>query len=165
MPGFWIFLSWDIKKSSVSWKLEKLILRKYKKLFQSRFKKKYKKRFREKCRVHFQKKNKFWSYKRFQKYEEFFGAKYFYFFKLGLKSACSVICNCNVANLDVVALCLSERLNNNLYYTLEEYFFSGRIYIFFSALFVSQDKNSSNTSTREKKTNSLIVRFFIFMKV
>ena len=135
MPGFWIFLSWDIKKSSVSWKLEKLILRKYKKLFQSRFKIKYKKRFKEKCRVHFQKQNKFFNLAvrtfHFLKYEEFFGGKYFYFFKLGLKSACYVICNCNVANLDVMALYLSERLNNNLYYTLEEYFFSGRIYIFF----------------------------------
>ena len=53
----------------------------------------------------------------------FFGENIFIFSSLGLKV--------HVANLDVMALYLSERLNNKLYYTLEEYFFSGRIYIFF----------------------------------
>ena len=33
---------------------------------------------------------------------------------------CYVICNCNFANIDVVALYLSKRLNNNLYFTLEK---------------------------------------------
>ena len=75
------------------------------------------------------------------------------------------ICNCNVANIDVVALYLSERLNNNLYFTLEKLFFSVRTYIFlFALLLVSQKKNSSNAATREKKANSLIARFFFFIK-
>ena len=33
---------------------------------------------------------------------------------------CYVICNCNAANIDVLALYLSEQLNYNLYYTLEK---------------------------------------------
>ena len=78
---------------------------------------------------------------------------------------CYVICNCNVANIDVVALYLSERLNNNLYFILEKLFFSVRTYIFLFDLFlVSQKKNSSNAATREKKANSLITRFFFFIK-
>ena len=36
------------------------------------------------------------------------------------KNVCYVICNCHAVNIDVVALYLSERLNNNLYYTLEK---------------------------------------------
>ena len=75
------------------------------------------------------------------------------------------LCNNNVVNIDVVALYLSERLNNNLYYTLEKSIFSVRIYIFLSTLFVSQKKNSLNAATREKKANSLVARFFIFMKI
>ena len=79
---------------------------------------------------------------------------------------CYVICNCNVANIDVVALYLSERLNNNLYFTLEKLIFSVRIYIFLSApFFVSQKKFSSNAATREKKTHFLIARFSIFIKI
>ena len=81
------------------------------------------------------------------------------------EGGCYVICNCNVANIDVVALYLSERLNNNLYFTLEKLFFSVRTYIFLFALFlVSQKKNSPNAATREKKANSLITRFFFFIK-
>ena len=49
MTGFWIYFSWNKRKtflkkiwqSSVSWKLEKLFLIRYKKHFQSRFFKKY----------------------------------------------------------------------------------------------------------------------------
>ena len=32
-------------------------------------------------------------------------------------------------------------------------------------IYASQKKNSSNAATREKKTNSLIVKFFILMEV
>ena len=81
------------------------------------------------------------------------------------EGGCYIICNNNVVNIDVVALYLSERLNNNLYYTLEKSIFSVRICIFLSTLFVSQKKNSSNVATREKKANSLVARFFIFMKI
>ena len=57
MLGFWIYLSWNIRKtffkkiweSSVSWKLEILFWEKYKKPFLSRFfRKKYQKFFRKK---------------------------------------------------------------------------------------------------------------------
>ena len=81
------------------------------------------------------------------------------------EGGCYVICNCNVANIDVVALYLSERLNNNLYFTLEKLIFSVRIYLYLSAFFfVSQKKNSSNAATREK-ANSQMARFFIFIKI
>ena len=81
------------------------------------------------------------------------------------KWICYVICNCNIANMDVVALYLLEQLNNNLHYTLEKLFFFVRIYIFLSALFLHNQKISSNAATIEKKANSLIVKFFILMKV
>ena len=82
-------------------------------------------------------------------------------------SICYVICSWNVANIDLVAFCLSERLNKNLYYTLEKLIFSVYIYIFLvhPFFFLSQKKNSSDASTREKKANFLIARFFLFMKV
>ena len=69
--------------------------------------------------------------------------------------------------MDVVALYLSERSNNTSYYTLEKLIFSVCIYIylFVRTFFDSKKKNLSNAATREKKENSLIVRFFIFMKV
>ena len=77
---------------------------------------------------------------------------------------CYAISNCNIANIDVVALYLSERLNNDLYFTLQKLIFSVCIYIFFvRPFFVSQKKNSSNAATREKKANSLIARHFIFI--
>ena len=60
---------------------------------------------------------------------------------------CYVICNCNVANIDIY------------------FFFSSYIYLFVRPFFVSQKKNSSNAATREKKANSLIVRFFIFINL
>ena len=79
---------------------------------------------------------------------------------------CYVICNCNIANIDIVAFYLLKRLNNNLYYTLEKLIFSARIYKSFCPPFsVSQKKNSPNAATREKKANSAIARFFIFIKV
>ena len=60
---------------------------------------------------------------------------------------CYVICNCNVANIDIY------------------FFFSSYIYLFVRPFFVSQKKNSSNAATREKKTNFLITRFFFFIKI
>ena len=45
-------------------------------------------------------------------------------------SICYVICSWNVANIDLVAFCLSEWLNKNLYYTLEKLIFSVYRYIF-----------------------------------
>ena len=70
--------------------------------------------------------------------------------------ACYIISNCNIANIDVVALYLLERLNNNLYFTLDKLIFSVRIYIFFvRPFFVSQKKNSSYVATREKKAKKL----------
>ena len=44
--------------------------------------------------------------------------------------ACYVICNRNAANIDVVALYLSERLNNNFILYTREINFSVHIYIF-----------------------------------
>ena len=79
---------------------------------------------------------------------------------------CYVICNCNVANIDVVALYLSERLNNNFYFIQEKIiFFCSYIYLFVRPFFVSPKKNSSNAATREKNANSLIARFFSFIKI
>ena len=43
---------------------------------------------------------------------------------------CYIICNCSTANKDVVAHYLWERLNYNLYYTLEKLIFQF-VYIFF----------------------------------
>ena len=48
----------------------------------------------------------------------------------GREGGCYVIRDCNAANIDVVALYLSERLNCNLYYTLEKLIFQS-VYIFF----------------------------------
>ena len=63
---------------------------------------------------------------------------------LSSDSSCYVISDCNVANIDVVALYLLERLNDNLYYTLEKLtFFSSYIYIyifFLFALFCKSEK-------------------------
>ena len=78
---------------------------------------------------------------------------------------CYVICNCNVANKDVVALYLLERLNNNSHFTLEKLIFSFRIYIFLSTLFfVNQKKNSSNAAMREREkgkfSDSQIFHFY-----
>ena len=76
-----------------------------------------------------------------------------------------ITCNCNAANINVVALYLSERLNNNLYYTLKKLIISGSMYIFLSAIFfLLSEKKSPNAVTREK-ANSLIVKLFILMKV
>ena len=47
----------------------------------------------------------------------------------GREGGCYVIRDCNAANIDVVALYLSERLNCNLYYTLEKLIFQS-VYIF-----------------------------------
>ena len=78
---------------------------------------------------------------------------------------CDITCNYNAANINVVALYLSERLNNNLYYTLKKLIISGSMYIFLSAIFfLLSEKKSPNAVTREK-ANSLIVKLFIVMKV
>ena len=45
-------------------------------------------------------------------------------------SVCYAICNCNAANIDVMARYLLERLNYNLYYTLGKLIFSSHINIF-----------------------------------
>ena len=76
---------------------------------------------------------------------------------------CYVICNCNTANMDVVALYLSEQLNNNFILYTREINFSVHIYIFCPPFFShSQKKTSLNATTIEKKANSLIVKFFHF---
>ena len=67
------------------------------------------------------------------------------------EGGCYVICNCNVANIDVVALYLSERLNNNLYFTLEKLFFSVRTYIFLFALFLVSQKKIRQMQPRERR--------------
>ena len=59
------------------------------------------------------------------------------------------------ANIDVAVLYLSERLNNNLCY----------IILSFSTLFFSHKRNLLNAATGEKKTKSLIIKFFILIKV
>ena len=48
---------------------------------------------------------------------------------------CYVICNCNAANMDVVALYLSEQLNNNFILYTREINFSVHIYIFCPPIF------------------------------
>ena len=68
---------------------------------------------------------------------------------------CYVICNCNVANIDVVALYLSERLNNNLYFRLEKLTFSVRIYISLSALFLSVRRKTCQRQPRERRRQIL----------
>ena len=71
------------------------------------------------------------------------------------EGGCYVICNCNVANIDVVALYLSERLNNNLYFTLEKLIFSVRIYIFLSAFFLSVRRKIRQMQPRERRRQIL----------
>ena len=68
---------------------------------------------------------------------------------------CYVICNFNVANINVVALYLSERLNNNLYFTLEKLIFSVRIYIFLSAFFLSVRRKIRQMQPRERRRQIL----------
>ena len=65
--------------------------------------------------------------------------------------ACYVICNCNIANIDVVATYLSERLNNDLHYTLEKLIFSVRIYIFWSVLFCQSEEEFVKCSHEREK--------------
>ena len=71
------------------------------------------------------------------------------------EGGCYAICNCNVANIDVVALYLSERLNNNLYFTLEKLIFSVRIYIFLSAFFLSVRRKIRQMQPRERRRQIL----------
>ena len=66
------------------------------------------------------------------------------------KYNCYVICNCNDANIDVVALCLSERLNYSLYYTLEKLIFQF-VYIFLSTLFLPVRRKIHQMQPPEKK--------------
>ena len=76
---------------------------------------------------------------------------------------CYVICNFNVANINVVALYLSERLNNNLYFTLEKLIFSVPIYIFLSALFCQSEEKfvkSSHEREEAKFSHSQIFHFY-----
>ena len=79
-----------------------------------------------------------------------------------LHSLCYVICNCNAANMDVVAFYLLEQLNNNFILYTREINFSVHIYIFCPPFFFphSQKKVSLNAATIEKKANSLIVFHF-----
>ena len=63
---------------------------------------------------------------------------------------CYVICNCNAANMDVVALYLSEQLNNNLYYTLEKLIFLF-IYIFFVRPFFGQSGENFVKCSRDRE--------------
>ena len=67
-------------------------------------------------------------------------------------SICYVICSWNVANIDLVAFCLSERLNKNLYYTLEKLIFSVYIYIFLvHPFFFSVRRKIRQMHPRERK--------------
>ena len=66
------------------------------------------------------------------------------------KYNCYVICNCNDANIDVVALYLSERLNYSLYYTLEKLIFQF-VYIFLSTLFLPVRRKIRQMQPPEKK--------------
>ena len=77
--------------------------------------------------------------------------------------SCYVICNCNAANMDVVALYLSEQLNNNFILYTREIDFSVHIYIFCPPFFLTQSEEISlNAATIEKKANYLIAKFFHF---
>ena len=86
---------------------------------------------------------------------------------ISCKSECYAICNCNIANIGVVAPYLSERLNNNLWYKLEKLIFSVRIYIFLSALFCqSEEKFVKCSHEREKGkfSDSQIFHFYESLK-
>ena len=71
------------------------------------------------------------------------------------KALCYVICNCNVANKDIVALYLSERLNSNLYFTLERFIFSVRMYTFLSALVLSVRRKIRQMQPQERRRQIL----------
>ena len=79
--------------------------------------------------------------------------------------SCYVNCNCNAANIDVVALNQPERLNNDLCYTLEKSIFQFVYTCFCLPFFVCQKGIASNAATREKKAISPIVKFFYLIKV
>ena len=74
------------------------------------------------------------------------------------------ICNCNVANIDVVAFYLSERLNNNLYYPLEKLIFSVRIYSFLSALFSQSEEKFVKCSHKRVEGKFSDSPIFLFYK-
>ena len=71
-----------------------------------------------------------------------------------------VICNCNVANIGVVALYLLERLNDNLYYTLEKLIYWVCIYIVFPAVFFQNFVKCSHEREEGKFSDSQIFHFY-----
>ena len=77
---------------------------------------------------------------------------------------CYVICNCNIANIDIVAFHLSKRLNNNLYYTLEKLIFSARTYKSFCPSLFSQSEEKfakcSHEREEDKFCDSQIFHFY-----
>ena len=81
---------------------------------------------------------------------------------------CDVICNCNDANIGVVAFFLLERLNNNFYYTLEKLIIPVRIYIFCPPFFCQLEENFVKCSHERKEgkfSDSQIFYFYFFFNL
>ena len=74
---------------------------------------------------------------------------------------CYVICNCNAANMDVVALYLSEQLNNNFILYTREINFSVHIYIFCPPFLLAQSEENFVKCSHDREE---ILKFFILMK-
>ena len=72
-----------------------------------------------------------------------------------------VICYSKAGNMDVVALYLSERLNNNLYYTLEHLIFQF-VYIFFCLSFFCQSEEKFVKYNRNRKDKFSDSQIFLF---
>ena len=82
-----------------------------------------------------------------------------------MKTPCYVICNCNVANINVAAIYLSERLNSNLYFTLEKSIFS-LVYISFCPPFFCQSEEKFVKCSHEREEGKFSdSQIFLFYKI
>ena len=82
-----------------------------------------------------------------------------------MKTPCYVFCNCNVANINVAAIYLSERLNSNLYFTLEKSIFS-LVYISFCPPFFCQSEEKFVKCSHEREEGKFSdSQIFLFYKI
>ena len=83
-----------------------------------------------------------------------------------IHNLCYIISNCNAANIDIVALYLTESWNYNLHYTLEKLIFAVCINFFWQPFLCSVRRENCQMQPWEKRRQIQQQRkFFILIKV